>query len=35
MTGFDPHWQRGLNFMRIGLQWLQQTMVNAGITLLT
>ncbi|MEA5417543.1 hypothetical protein [Synechococcus sp. BA-132 BA5] len=30
----DPHWQRGLSFVRIGLQWLQQAVVHAGRTLL-
>ena len=25
----DPHWQRGLSFVRIGLQWLQQCVANA------
>jgi hypothetical protein len=30
----DPHWQRGLSFVRIGLKWLQQAVVHAGRTLL-
>ncbi|MCP9799348.1 hypothetical protein [Synechococcus sp. RedBA-s] len=30
----DPHWQRVLSFVRIGLQWLQQAVVHAGRTLL-
>jgi hypothetical protein len=30
----DPHWQRGLSFVRIGLQWLQQAVAHAGRTLL-
>jgi hypothetical protein len=30
----DPHWQRGLSFVRIGLEWLQQAVVHAGKTLL-
>ena len=30
----DPHWRRGLSFARIGLQWLQQTVVDAGRALL-
>ena len=30
----DPHWQRGLSFMRIGLKWLQQCVANAGRALL-
>ena len=30
----DPHWKRGLSFVRIGLQWLQQAVVHAGRTLL-
>ena len=30
----DPHWKRGLSFARIGLLWLQQSVVNAGGTLL-
>lgn len=30
----DPHWRRGLSFLRIGLLWLQQSVVNAGRALL-
>ncbi|MEI7763089.1 MAG: hypothetical protein WCI85_07645 [Comamonadaceae bacterium] len=30
----DPHWHRGLRFVRVGLQWLQQAVVHAGRTLL-
>ena len=30
----DPHWKRGLSFARIGLQWLQQSVIAAGRTLL-
>ncbi len=30
----DPHWQRGLSFVQIGLQLLQQAVVPAGRTLL-
>ena len=30
----DPHWRRGLSLARIGLQWLQQTVVDAGRALL-
>jgi hypothetical protein len=30
----DPHWKRGLSFARIGLLWLQQSVVNAGRALL-
>ena len=26
----DPHWQRGMSFVRIGLKWLQQVVANAG-----
>ena len=26
----DPHWQRGLSFVRLGLTWLQQSVANAG-----
>ena len=26
----DPHWQRGMSFVRIGLKWLQQAVANAG-----
>ena len=30
----DPHWQRGLSFVQIGLQLLQQAVVPAGRALL-
>ena len=30
----DSHWKRGLSFARIGLHWLQQSITNAGRTLL-
>ena len=30
----DPHWRRGMSFLRIGLKWLQQSAVNASCTLL-
>jgi hypothetical protein len=30
----DPHWKRGLSFARIGLQWLQQSVVATGRALL-
>ena len=30
----DPHWQRGLSFVRIGLKWLQQQVINGHQTLL-
>lgn len=30
----DPHWKRGLSFARIGLHWLQQSVITAGRTLL-
>jgi hypothetical protein len=30
----DPHWKRGLSFARIGLHWLQQSVVAAGRALL-
>ena len=30
----DPHWQRGLSFVQIGLQLLQQAVGPAGRTLL-
>ncbi len=26
----DAHWRRGLSFVRIGLQWLQQSVITAG-----
>ena len=26
----DPHWKRGLSFARIGLHWLQQSVITAG-----
>ena len=29
----DPHWQRGMSFVRIGLKWLQQAVANAGRSL--
>ncbi|MCP9874616.1 MULTISPECIES: hypothetical protein [unclassified Synechococcus] len=25
----DPHWQRGMSFVRIGLQWMLQCVANA------
>ncbi len=31
----ELHWKRGLSFARIGLQWLQQSVIAAGRTLLT
>ena len=30
----DPHWKRGLSFARIGLQWLQQSVITTGRALL-
>ena len=30
----DPHWQRGLSFVRIGLKWLQQCVANNAKALL-
>ena len=30
----DPHWKRGLSFARIGLYWLQQSVIAAGRNLL-
>ena len=30
----DPHWKRGLSFLRIGLHWLQQSVIQAGRALL-
>jgi hypothetical protein len=30
----DPHWQRGLSFVRIGLKWLQQFVANTSNALL-
>ena len=30
----DPHWKRGMSFLRIGLSWLQQCAANAGYRLL-
>ena len=30
----DPHWKRGLSFARIGLNWLQQSVITAGRALL-
>lgn len=30
----DPHWKRGLSFARIGLHWIQQSVIAAGRTLL-
>jgi hypothetical protein len=30
----DPHWKRGLSFARIGLHWLQQSVMAAGRALL-
>jgi hypothetical protein len=30
----DPHWQRGLSFVRIGLKWLQQYVANTSKALL-
>ena len=30
----DPHWKRGLSFARIGLHWLQQSVVATGRALL-
>ncbi len=26
----DPHWQRGMSFVRLGLTWLQQSVTNAS-----
>jgi hypothetical protein len=26
----DPHWQRGMSFVRLGLKWLQQDVANAS-----
>lgn len=26
----DPHWKRGLSFARIGLHWLQHSMITTG-----
>jgi hypothetical protein len=31
----DPHWKRGLSFARIGLHWLQQSVMATGRALLT
>ena len=30
----DPHWQRGMSFLRLGLSWLQQCASNACYRLL-
>lgn len=30
----DPHWQRGMSFMKIGVRWFQEAVANAGKTLL-
>ena len=30
----DPHWNRGLSFARIGLHWIQQSVIAAGQSLL-
>ena len=30
----DPHWKRGLSFARIGLHWLQNSVIQAGRALL-
>ena len=30
----DPHWKRGLSFARIGLHWLQQSVMTTGRSLL-
>ena len=30
----DPHWKRGLSFARIGLHWIQQSVITAGRALL-
>jgi len=30
----DPHWKRGLSFARIGLHWLQQSVITASRALL-
>ena len=30
----DPHWQRGLSFVRIALKWLQQCVANTAKALL-
>jgi hypothetical protein len=30
----DPHWKRGLSFARIGLHWLQQSVMATGRALL-
>lgn len=30
----DPHWKRGLSFVRIGLHWLQQSVLSTGRDLL-
>jgi hypothetical protein len=30
----DPHWKRGLSFARIGLHWLQQSVIASGRMLL-
>ena len=30
----DPHWKRGLSFARIGLHWIQQSVIAAGRTLM-
>jgi hypothetical protein len=28
----DPHWQRGMSFVRIGLKWLQQYVANTFVS---
>ncbi|CAK6694700.1 hypothetical protein BBFGKLBO_01696 [Synechococcus sp. CBW1107] len=30
----DPHWRRGMSFVRIGLKWMQQCVAKAGRALL-
>ena len=30
----DPHWTRGISFARIGLHWLQQSVIATGRALL-
>ena len=30
----DPHWKRGMSFLRMGLKWVQRSAVNAGCALL-
>ena len=30
----DPHWKRRLSFVRIGLHWLQQSVMTTGRALL-